>query len=232
MSTELSWSKERREHEYDSAVEFLLTMGLPSPKSRLLYPLNDDRTSAGEPIESGALVGGKPVLSNGSVVRPTSPIMTHIPDALYSRNQFHPNELKEFQNVFAELDVDGDGHINSQDLGVVLDKLGVHVSKNLLDGIIAEVDLDKNGSVEFNEFLEVMSSVKEIQIRKEFARIVASLEERKELSKREAAAQEQARGGSDKGGPKGGWWHAGNWDRGGKDGKGEKISTERSGGGV
>ncbi|RUS21830.1 FAD dependent oxidoreductase-domain-containing protein [Endogone sp. FLAS-F59071] len=222
MGSELNWSQERRKNEYNDAIEFLVTMGLPSPKSHLLYPLNADHTSAGEPFESGAIKG------QAGSARSTSPILAHIPDTLYSRAQFHPEEIKEFQTVFAELDADGDGHINSADLAVVLDKLGVVVSGDVLVGIIAEVDLDKNGTIEFNEFLEVMSSVKEIQIRKEFARIVASFEERKELGRKEAALQ-QAKMEHTKNHH---WWNTPSWNRGGKDGKGEKIDPGRSGGGV
>lgn len=71
--------------------------------------------------------------------------------------------------------------------------------------------------------------MKEIQIRKEFARIVASFEERKELGRKEAAVKqakvEHAKNHH-------GWWNMPSWNRGGKDGKGEKIDPGRSGGGV
>ncbi|KAJ2959635.1 hypothetical protein NQZ79_g4901 [Umbelopsis isabellina] len=144
MSTELSWSKERQKKEFDDAIEFLITMGLPSGSSQIIYPVTKDEHPAGAPIEN---------------------VKSH--DSVFSRARFLPDELKEFQQVFSELDKDKDGHLNASDLPKVFSKLGVPVKDDVLKAAVKALDSNNNdGSVEFSEFLEIMSQVKDIEIRR------------------------------------------------------------------
>ncbi|GAB5588461.1 mitochondrial glycerol-3-phosphate dehydrogenase [Umbelopsis nana] len=142
MSDELRWDKERQKKEFDDAVQFLTTMGLPSGSSQIVYPVTKDQHPAGAPIENAK---------------------SH--DSVFSRARFLPDELKEFQNVFSELDKDKDGHLTAGDLPKVFARLGVQVKPDVLEAAVKSLD-NKDGSVEFSEFLEIMSQVKDIEIRR------------------------------------------------------------------
>ncbi|KAI9095876.1 FAD dependent oxidoreductase-domain-containing protein [Phlyctochytrium arcticum] len=97
---------------------------------------------------------------------------------LYERTHFQPEELSRYHAEFAKLDVDGDGHITDRDLAKVLKQLGVVLTQNEMKSVISEVDLNHNGSVEFNEFLEVLAVVKDFRARSKFISIVAEYEQR------------------------------------------------------
>lgn len=52
----------------------------------------------------------------------------------------------------------GDGKISSSELLAAMKQLGQNPSKAEVDKMIKEVDRDNNGTVEFNEFVELMSA--------------------------------------------------------------------------
>jgi hypothetical protein len=142
MSEELGWSSERQTQEFDKAVEFLFTMGLPKPKGKLT--IDKVRIESSKRSENGVL---------------------------YSRSQFQPEELASFQKVFSDLDISGDGRIKIADLEKALVLVEYSIPKNTLNSIISEAKIDKD-SIEFEEFLEVMSNVKEAQLKHAFPEIV------------------------------------------------------------
>ncbi|KAF8977616.1 mitochondrial glycerol-3-phosphate dehydrogenase [Entomortierella lignicola] len=167
MADELKWDKKRQELETENAKEFLTTMGLPV--SPIAYPTNVPDSVVGHPVPAAAegskLWGGKTGASN----------------AFYSRAQFYPEELAEFHKVFGALDRDGDGHIDGKDLNEVLKNLDMDVDAQVLKSIIEEVDLDHSGTIEFNEFLEVMGGLKEHASRSEFSKIIAQVENKRNI---------------------------------------------------
>ena len=63
-------------------------------------------------------------------------------------------ELKEAFEVF---DADGDGHINAQELRVVLEAAGRNMTEEEVQAKIAEVDDDGAGELEWDEFLNLMT---------------------------------------------------------------------------
>ncbi|KAJ8308440.1 hypothetical protein KUTeg_013314 [Tegillarca granosa] len=66
-------------------------------------------------------------------------------------------DLDEFRDAFFMFDKDGDGRITPQELGAVLKSLGQNPTDLELRDLINEVDADGNGTIEFNEFLTMMS---------------------------------------------------------------------------
>lgn len=54
-----------------------------------------------------------------------------------------------------QFDQDGNGHITAQEVGNVFKALGEAVPGYRVRELIAEVDKDMNGTVEFDEFLTV-----------------------------------------------------------------------------
>ena len=67
-------------------------------------------------------------------------------------------KIAEFQCAFELFDKDHDGFITTKELATVIADLGQTPSQNDLNEMIKEVDLDGNGSIDFNEFLELMAS--------------------------------------------------------------------------
>lgn len=66
-------------------------------------------------------------------------------------------QIEEFKDAFMLFDQDGDGKITVEELGTVLTNLGQSPSPTELQDMINEVDVDQNGTIEFNEFLLLMA---------------------------------------------------------------------------
>ena len=64
--------------------------------------------------------------------------------------------ITEFKAAFELFDKDRDGAINNKELGTVMRNLGQNPSEEELKQMINEIDLDKNGVIDFNEFLYLM----------------------------------------------------------------------------
>lgn len=64
-------------------------------------------------------------------------------------------EAKHFTQVFKSLDRDRDGHISIYDLRQALKDMGETLTDKELRELIAEVDINKNATIEEEEFLQV-----------------------------------------------------------------------------
>lgn len=65
--------------------------------------------------------------------------------------------IREFKEAFALFDKDGDGTITSSELGAVMRSLGQQPTEAALKQMISEVDADGSGTIDFAEFLTLMS---------------------------------------------------------------------------
>ncbi len=65
-------------------------------------------------------------------------------------------KIEEFRSTFDLFDKEKKGKIKSKELGVVIRKLGQNPTDNELKEMIDEIDTDKNGTIEFTEFLGLM----------------------------------------------------------------------------
>ena len=84
------------------------------------------------------------------------------------------NQISDFKQAFALFDHDSNGSISAVELGKVLKALGQNPSPNELNDMINEVDVDGSGSIEFAEFVILMTHKvremsKEEEIREAFA---------------------------------------------------------------
>ncbi|KAL5038386.1 hypothetical protein BDV3_006443 [Batrachochytrium dendrobatidis] len=154
MQAELGWDTDRRNKEIANATHFLTSMGL-TIKDKNMFPAD----------------GSKPLISS----------LSQDQARFFARTHFLPSELAAYRQVFNTLDVDKDGSISQSDFGTAMAKLGEHMSKEDLLAAIEEVDLNHSGSVEFEEFLEVLAAVKDIRSRSRFAKIVARVQEREQF---------------------------------------------------
>jgi len=70
-------------------------------------------------------------------------------------------QMEEYKQAFEEFDEDGKGSISSKELGSVMKKCGLNPSKRQLKEMIAAVDTDGNGTLDFQEFLTAVKGNKE-----------------------------------------------------------------------
>lgn len=68
-----------------------------------------------------------------------------------------PEKLQEYKESFKIFDKDEDGRISTNELKNVLNLLGKSPSEQELWDIISEFDKDGNGTIEFDEFVELIS---------------------------------------------------------------------------
>lgn len=67
------------------------------------------------------------------------------------------SEIAEFREIFHLVDRDGGGTITQEELGELMDTLGIDASPEEIDQMIKEIDQDSNGEIDFDEFVAVMS---------------------------------------------------------------------------
>ena len=70
---------------------------------------------------------------------------------------FTEDQIAKCREAFSLLDKDGDGSITCEDLRTVMTSLGENPATSELQEMIHEVDSDGNGTIEFSEFLIMMS---------------------------------------------------------------------------
>ena len=68
-----------------------------------------------------------------------------------------PATIEAFKEAFSKFDVDGDGTITTDELGTVMRSLGQNPTEAELKELIEEVDDDKSGTLDFDEFLNCMA---------------------------------------------------------------------------
>jgi len=64
---------------------------------------------------------------------------------------------EELREAFRLYDKEGNGYINVSDLRGILRALDDNITEDELDEMIAEIDTDGSGTVDFDEFMEMMS---------------------------------------------------------------------------
>ena len=65
-------------------------------------------------------------------------------------------KLKIFQHAFSSYDVDGSGEIDSSELYILVNKLGMRRSREQCEQMVSEIDADKSGEIDFEEFCTLM----------------------------------------------------------------------------
>lgn len=65
--------------------------------------------------------------------------------------------------AFGLFDVDESGEIDTVELNGILKTLGLHVSKDVSQAILAEIDKDESGSIDADEFTEFFRQIKNVE---------------------------------------------------------------------
>merc|ERR1712100_797365 len=67
-------------------------------------------------------------------------------------------QIDEFKQAFYSFDEDGEGTIGRSELGDLLEALGENLTSGEVDEMMAEVDSDGSGQIDFEEFLCMMQA--------------------------------------------------------------------------
>ena len=67
-------------------------------------------------------------------------------------------QVAEFKEAFDRFDKNKDGTISVQELGTVMQEVGLKPSEADLKVVISRLDTEENGSISFQEFLEAMAA--------------------------------------------------------------------------
>ncbi|EDR09945.1 uncharacterized protein LACBIDRAFT_318309 [Laccaria bicolor S238N-H82] len=72
-------------------------------------------------------------------------------------DQLSKEQIDSYREAFSLFDKDGDGTITAKELGIVMRSLGQNPTEAELQDMVNEVDKDGNGTIDFEEFLDMMS---------------------------------------------------------------------------
>ena len=70
---------------------------------------------------------------------------------------FTAEQLAMFREHFDRYDTDGNGSIAGEELGPLMESLGHSTSERQMNAFLNSVDIDRNGSVEFDEFVALIA---------------------------------------------------------------------------
>uniref|UniRef100_A0AC35U966 Calmodulin-like protein 3 n=1 Tax=Rhabditophanes sp. KR3021 TaxID=114890 RepID=A0AC35U966_9BILA len=73
--------------------------------------------------------------------------------------EFTSDELQEFAQAFKMFDKDGNGTMNSKELGEAMRTLGLNPTEEELQHMVNEYDTDGNGKIDFMEFCKMMKEM-------------------------------------------------------------------------
>ncbi|KAA8543296.1 hypothetical protein F0562_021209 [Nyssa sinensis] len=66
-------------------------------------------------------------------------------------------QVAEFREAFCLIDKDSDGFITMEELASVIQSLNEHPTKEEVQDMISQVDVDGSGTMNFEEFLNIMA---------------------------------------------------------------------------
>jgi centrin-1 len=76
----------------------------------------------------------------------------------YEKNGLTEDEVLEIKEAFDLFDTDGSGTISTEELRKALQNLGIDARNQTLLNMMADLDKDKSGSIEFDEFISMMTA--------------------------------------------------------------------------
>mmetsp|Transcript_27198 Transcript_27198/g.26014 ORF Transcript_27198/g.26014 Transcript_27198/m.26014 type:complete len:166 (+) Transcript_27198:256-753(+) len=76
----------------------------------------------------------------------------------YERPGLSEEEIGEIREAFNLFDTDGSGTIDPKELKAAMQSLGFEAKNQTIYQMIADIDKDGNGSIDFDEFLDMMTA--------------------------------------------------------------------------
>lgn len=76
----------------------------------------------------------------------------------YEKNGLTEDEVMEIKEAFDLFDTDKSGEIDVEELKNALKNLGIDAKNQTLANMMADLDKDKSGQIDFNEFIDMMTA--------------------------------------------------------------------------
>ncbi|GAB64601.1 centrin [Plasmodium cynomolgi strain B] len=86
-----------------------------------------------------------------------TPNMIRSSNARSKRNELNEEQKLEIKEAFDLFDTNGTGRIDAKELKVAMRALGFEPKKEDIRKIISDVDQDGSGTIDFNDFLDIMT---------------------------------------------------------------------------
>eukprot|EP00981_Chlorochromonas_danica_P016170 scaffold15944_cov248-Ochromonas_danica.AAC.4 len=89
----------------------------------------------------------------------------YIPPSLLNKllRVFDMNALDDFRQYFSMLDVDNSGDLSDKEITLLLDAMGLDISPQTVHRMVKAIDMNANGTVEFDEFCWMMHELRKQQ---------------------------------------------------------------------
>lgn len=68
---------------------------------------------------------------------------------------FKKHSKQELHAAFKRFDTDGNGYITGNELSYILTRMGRHLSRHEIDGIVKSIDTSGDGKISFDEFCKL-----------------------------------------------------------------------------
>ena len=95
---------------------------------------------------------------------------------------FVPGEIDKFHQLFVSLDSNKDGALSPSELETGLSKLGMKIGTSDLERVLKERGIiSSKTKLDFDDFLEVLASVKDARTQRRFDRLVSKFEDRQQF---------------------------------------------------
>merc|ERR1719164_153147 len=75
----------------------------------------------------------------------------------YERPGLSDEEIEEIKEAFNLFDTDGSGTIDPKELKAAMQSLGFEAKNQTIYQMIADIDKDNSGTIDFEEFLDMMT---------------------------------------------------------------------------
>lgn len=86
-----------------------------------------------------------------------------------TQTKLTPEQLTDIRESFDLFDRDGDGHITADEFATILRSWGQNPTEKEVNEIIAQVDANGNGMIEFEEFVQMMcNSIKHFETEEDY----------------------------------------------------------------
>jgi len=72
-------------------------------------------------------------------------------------DDYSEGQIAEFKEAFSLFDREGRGYITSNEILKIVNMFGTPASKDAIEKFMMDYDDDKNGNLDFSEFLKMMS---------------------------------------------------------------------------
>ncbi|KAI8609936.1 hypothetical protein BC830DRAFT_790351 [Chytriomyces sp. MP71] len=123
--------------------------------------------TAGKGAKDAAQPGAKkgaPAAAAAKPVPKEDDSYLNIDPSLMERTGLNSIQLQELIEIFSLVDVDHGGTIDTDELGVLMNTLGLHPTQMELEAMVKELDSENTGEIDFESFVGAMTRTLETDI--------------------------------------------------------------------